>query len=50
MFCAGKEYPELRSAERTRSRLSFTAASGRPTVVKWLSLRDGLRSTSTSTR
>jgi hypothetical protein len=33
MRSSGKVYPELLMAALTRSRLSFTAASGKPTVV-----------------
>ena len=33
MRCTGKSNPELRIALRTRSRLSRTLASGRPTMV-----------------
>ena len=43
----GKEKPALRIAVRTRSRDSFTAESGRPTISK--AGRPLLRSTSTST-
>src|SRR5688572_13709569 len=35
MRWCGKSNPELRIAERTRSRLSRTVASGNPTMVKW---------------
>ena len=34
MRCCGNSKPELRIALRTRSRLSRTVASGRPTIVK----------------
>ena len=34
MRCPGNSNPELRMAVRTRSRLSRTLASGRPTIVK----------------
>ena len=35
MRWCGNSKPELRIAERTRSRLSRTVASGSPTIVKW---------------
>ncbi len=34
MRCCGNSKPELSTAERTRSRLSRTAVSGKPTMVK----------------
>ena len=34
MRLTGKEKPQFLMAERTRSRASFTAASGSPTTVK----------------
>ena len=37
MWVGGISYPQFFSAARTRSRLSRTAASGRPTVWKWSS-------------
>ena len=42
----GNSNPELRTAERTRSRDSCTAASGSPTTTKWG--RPGATSTFTS--
>ena len=45
MRCDGKSKPELRIAARTRSRLSRTLASGRPTIRK----KGSPRPTSTST-
>ena len=47
MRCGGNSKPELRIALRTRSRLSRTLASGRPTIVK--SGRPNETSTSTWT-
>ncbi|OPY06193.1 MAG: hypothetical protein A4E67_01596 [Syntrophaceae bacterium PtaB.Bin038] len=44
---SGNRYPEFFMAALMRSRLSFTAASGRPTVENWG--RPDERSTSTST-
>jgi site-specific DNA recombinase len=35
MRCGGNSKPEFLIAERTRSRLSRTVASGRPTIEKW---------------
>ena len=40
MRCAGNVNPEFLIAARTRSRLSRTVASGRPTMVKWGSPND----------
>ena len=40
ILCGGNSNPEFLIAERTRSRLSRTVASGRPTIVKWGSPND----------
>ena len=48
MWVGGMSYPQFFSAARTRSRLSRTAASGRPTVWKW-SCSDLMPEQSTST-
>ena len=47
--CCGNSNPELRIALRTRSRLSRTLASGRPTIVKCGSPNDTSTSTWTGT-
>ncbi|MCU1311439.1 MAG: hypothetical protein JWO20_2564 [Candidatus Angelobacter sp.] len=48
MCVGGMSYPQFFKAARMRSRLSRTAASGKPTVVK-LSLSNLMVETSTST-
>src|ERR1051325_9894240 len=45
--CSGNRYPEFLMALRTRSRLSRTLASGRPTIVKTGNPSDTSTSTTT---
>jgi hypothetical protein len=49
LYPEGKSKPQFFTADRTRSRISFTALSGRPTTLK-NPLEPGVTSTSTSTR